>query len=126
MRKTTIICIGALFLAMSSCQKEQASFKTDEVMMTDAHHLTVNDDSTFTGEVWDESHRICIELKNGQKSKISATHANGQVAVTNDLKNSEVHFYDESGKEITKAEFAKQYQKMLMEFSKKWEEESRQ
>ena len=55
MRKTILTICGALLLLLGvSCQKKQANFGTDEVKMTDAKHLIVNDDTTFTGELWDE------------------------------------------------------------------------
>ena len=88
--------------------------------MTDAHHLIVNDDSTFTGEIWDEGHRQCIELKEGRKTSITITHANGQEAAVYKFPykghEAESHFYDEDGKEISQKEFGKKYHNIIMEF----------
>ena len=93
MRKITIVVFcGALLLA-ASCQKKQANFETDDIKMTDVNHLVVNDDSKFTGEVWDESHRMCIAKEKSEQS----------------------HFYDENGNEISRAEFGKKYRKMITE-----------
>ena len=114
------ICGALLLLLGVSCQKKQANFSTDEVKMTDAKHLIVNDDTTFTGELWDEGHRQCIELKNGQKTKITFTHANGQKAAVYKYpykgSEAESHFYDEDGKEITQMEFGKRYHNIIEEF----------
>lgn len=88
--------------------------------MTDPKHLVVNEDSAFTGELWDEDHRRCIEMKDGRKIKVSVTHANGEKAAefryANDGHEEEMHFYDEKGKEITQKEFALRYRQLLMEY----------
>ena len=119
MRKITIVVFcGALLLA-ASCQKKQANFETDDIKMTDVNHLVVNDDSKFTGEVWDESHRMCIELEDGKKTGMRVTHANGQTAAIYKFdtkeKSEQQHFYDENGNEISRAEFGKKYRKMITE-----------
>ena len=119
MRKLTIfVFCGALLLA-ASCQKKQASFETDDIKMTDANHLVVNDDAKFSGEVWDEAHRMCIELKDGKKTEMRITHANGQTAAIYKFdateKTEQSHFYDENGKEISQTEFGKKYRKMISE-----------
>ena len=121
MKKNIILFCGALLLVGVSCQKkQQASFETDKVEMTDLKHLVVNDDSTFTGEVWNEDHRECIELKEGKKVKFTFTHANGNKAAVfryaNDGKEAESHFYDETGKEISKKEFGKQYKNLIIQY----------
>lgn len=121
MKKTIILFCGALLLVGVSCQKkQQASFATDEVQMTDAKHLIVNTDSAFTGELWDEDHRRCIELKDGRKMKVTLTHANGKKAAefryAHDGHEEEMHFYDENGREISKEEFVLHFRPLIMEY----------
>lgn len=120
MRKLTIFVFCGVLMLAASCQKKQASFETDDIKMTDVNHLVVNDDAKFTGEVWDETHRMCIELKDGKKTEMRITHANGQTAAIYKFDATEraeqTHFYDENGKEISQGEFGKKYRKMISEF----------
>ena len=119
MRKIAFIlsCTGIILCA--SCKK-QASFEKDEVVEKNAHELIVNEDSTFTGEIWDEDHRQCVEMDNGRKTKMLITHATGKVAAertySHDGKEETVKFYDENGKELTPKEFAHQYRDLIMQY----------
>ena len=127
MRKTIVICCGALLMLGASCQKQQADFKNDDIKMSDVNHLVVNDDSQFTGQVWDENHRMCIDLQDGKKTRLSINHANGQTAAEYDFGTGKSHFYDESGKELTQGEFGKRYRQMILELNNQWnQQESRQ
>ncbi len=119
MRKIVYLMTCAGVMLCVSCKK-QATFEKDEVLEKNGHELIVNDDSTFTGEIWDEAHRQCVEMKDGRKMKIILTHENGQVAAertyaTKD-KAEEIKLFDESGNEITKQEFAKRYRNLIVQF----------
>ena len=120
MKKAIILFCGALLLVGVSCQKQQASFATDEVKMTGPKQLVVNEDSAFTGELWDEDHRRCIEMKDGKKMKVILLHANGEKAVefryAHDNHEEEVLFYNENGREITQKEFAQQYRPLILQY----------
>ena len=117
---SVVFVFGMLMLVGVSCEKKQANFNTDDVRMADIHHLVVNDDSTFTGELWDEGHRQCFELKDGEKTRLLLTHANGEKAIEyffpTKSQKEDLHFYDENGKEITKKEFGMRYRQLIMEF----------
>ncbi len=110
-----MIFCGALLLLGTSCQKKQANFATDEVMMTDANHLIVNNDSVFTGEIWDDAHRVCFEMEDGKKVKFIATHDNGKTAAIYDFETKEEKFFEIDGTEISRQEFAKKYRKLIKE-----------
>ena len=110
-------CTGILLCA--SCKK-QASFEKDEVVEKNAHELIVNNDSTFSGEIWDEAHRQCVEMDNGRKTKIYLTHENGKKAseriYSRNGQEETIKFFDEDGKEISKKEFATRYRSLIMQF----------
>lgn len=109
-----------LVISFASCSKKQASFSEDVVEEVDAHHLSVNKDSAFSGEVWDDNHRICVTTDNGQKRSVVVTHPNGKKAAERKWSargaDEGTTFYDENGKVITPREFASRYKSIVMEF----------
>jgi hypothetical protein len=120
MRKIILMALCGLVISFTSCSKKQASFSEDVVEEVDAHHLSVNRDSTFSGEVWDDSHRICVTTVNGQKRSIVVTHPNGKKAAERKWSangaDEGTTFFDEDGKEITPMEFGSRYKSIVMEF----------